>query len=141
MSDDLEQIIERYHYAADEFSRGDPEPVKALLSERDDVTLANPFGPAVRGRQPVCDVLDYASSRFRDGEVKRFELLATYATNDLATILENEQWRAKVGESDEMASFVLRVSSTLRREADGWRLVHRHADPITTPDPAGPLRG
>jgi hypothetical protein len=56
---DLREAVEEYHRAADEFSRGNPEPVKALLSDRDDVTLANPFGPAVRGRQhqvflPIC---------------------------------------------------------------------------------------
>ncbi len=28
-----------------------------------------------------------------------------------------------------------------RREDDSWKLVHRHADPITTPHPDGPLRG
>jgi len=47
--DDLDGVIEQYHEAADQFSRGDPEPIKALYSHRDDVTLANPFGPAVRG--------------------------------------------------------------------------------------------
>jgi hypothetical protein len=45
----LEKLIDQYHQAVDEFSRSNPEPVKALFSHRDDVTLANPFGPAVRG--------------------------------------------------------------------------------------------
>jgi hypothetical protein len=39
----LHQVIEQYHRAADEFSRGNPEPVKMIFSHRDDVTLANPF--------------------------------------------------------------------------------------------------
>jgi hypothetical protein len=33
------------------------------------------------------------------------------------------------------------VTSTLRREDGAWKLVHRHADPITTADPKGPVRG
>ena len=140
LSNDLNTTIERYHGALDEFARGDPGPMKALFSEHDDVTLANPFGPAVRGAEEVRDALDYASSRFRDGTLERAESLATYATDDLATILEIEHWRARVGESEEMSSFVLRASSTLRREGERWKLVHRHADPIATPDPMGPLR-
>jgi ketosteroid isomerase-like protein len=28
------------------------------------------------------------------------------------------------------------VTSVFRREGDKWKLVHRHADPITTPRPA-----
>jgi hypothetical protein len=46
---DLQTAVHQYHSAADGFSRGDPEPVKTLFSRRDDVTLANSRGPAVRG--------------------------------------------------------------------------------------------
>ena len=46
---DLGQVGEQDRQAADDFSGGDPGPVKQLFSHRDDVTLANPFGPAVRG--------------------------------------------------------------------------------------------
>jgi len=40
----LDELLDRYHRAADAFSRDDPGPVKELYSEADDVTLANPFG-------------------------------------------------------------------------------------------------
>ena len=137
----LQQVIEQYHAAADAFSRGNPEPIKTLWSHRDDVTLANPFGPAVRGWTQVAEALDFASSRFRDGEVTRFEPIALYEAADLATILEIERWKAKVGGREDVASFVLRVTSTFRCEDGGWKLVHRHADPIATPNSDGPLRG
>jgi ketosteroid isomerase-like protein len=138
---DLEQAVERYHLAAGEFAKGNPQPVKDAWSHRDDVTLANPFGPAVRGWKLVSEALDYASSRFRDGEVTRFETVAKYVTSDLASFLETEQWKAKVGGREDVSPFDLRVTSTFRREDDSWKLVHRHADPITTPHPDGPLRG
>ncbi len=125
----------------DEFSRGNPDPVKMVFSHRDDVTLANPFGPAVRGWKQVAEALDYASSRFRDGEVSRFESLAEHEASDLASILEIERWKAKVGGREDMAPLDLWVTSIFRREDDTWKLVHRHADPITTFDFAGPLRG
>jgi ketosteroid isomerase-like protein len=136
---DFDRAIEAYHTAADKFSRGNPEPVKTIFSHRDDVTLANPFGPAVCGRKEVSEALDQASSRFRDGEVG-FETIASYVTTDLATILELDKWKAKVGGNAEVAAFELRVTSTFRREDDMWKLVHRHADPISTYDPRGPLR-
>jgi ketosteroid isomerase-like protein len=137
---EIEQIVEQYHRAADEFSRGDSEPVKLLYSHADDVTLANPFGPAVRGWEQVSQVLDYASARFREGEVTGFDGIAAYVTTDLASILELEHWKAKVGGRDEILPFDLRTTSTFRREGDTWKLVHRHADPISTADPDGPLR-
>lgn len=138
---DLKEVVEQYHSAADQFSRGDPEPVKMIFSHRDDVTLANPFGPAVRGWKQVSEALDFASSRFREGKVTSFESLAEYVAADLATILEIERWKARVGEREDLASFDLRVTSTFRREDGTWKLVHRHADPITTPHPDGPMRG
>ena len=56
-------------------------------------------------------------------------------------MLEVERWRSRVGGPGEVEPWVLRVSSTFRREGDDWKLVHRHADPIATPNDEGPLRG
>ncbi len=138
---DLDRALEQYHRAANEFAVGNPEPVKALWSHADDVIVANPFGPAVRGWDRVSEALDFASSRFSDGEVTGTETLAKYETVDLATIHEIERWKARVSGGKEVESFDLRVTSTFRREEEDWKLVHRHADPIATPHPLGPLRG
>jgi ketosteroid isomerase-like protein len=138
---DLEQVVEEYHRTAGEFAKGNPEPIKTLYSHRDDVTLANPFGPAVRGWVQVSQALDYASSRFRDGEAVVFEHVAKYEAADLASILENEVWKTKVSGREDLSTFQLRASSTFRREDDTWKLVHRHADPVPTPHPDGPVRG
>ncbi len=134
------QIVQHYHAAADEFSRGDPRPVKMLFSHRPDVILANPFGPPARGWEKVSEALDFASSRFRDGKVTGVEMIAEYVSPELATIVELEHWQAKVSGRMEVKSFDLRVTTTFRLEAGDWKIVHRHADPITTFHPDGPLR-
>jgi ketosteroid isomerase-like protein len=105
------------------------------------VTLANPFGPPVRGWRQVAEALDDASSRMRDGALADFEIIATYLTSDLASVLAMERWKARVSGGEDVAPFDLRVTRTFRREDDAWMLVHRHADPISTFDPSGPLRG
>jgi len=137
----LDELLDRYHRAADAFSRGDPDPVKTLYSEAKDVTLANPFGPARRGREAVMAALDYASSRMSDGQVVSCDELARYTSDELATILEVEHWRARIGDRASVEPFDLRVTTTFRRENGEWRIVHRHADPISTEDESGPLRG
>ena len=48
-ADDLDQVIEQYHLALDEIMKGSAEGYKRVYSRRDDVTLANPFGPPARG--------------------------------------------------------------------------------------------
>jgi ketosteroid isomerase-like protein len=130
--DDAEAVIERSHLAWGKFVTGDPQPVLQLFSHRDDVTVGNPFGPFVRGWEQVSETVARAATLYRDGEVTGFERIAAYATADLTCFVEVERYRAKIGGSDELSSVALRVTSVVRREDVGWRIVNRHADPITT---------
>lgn len=138
-ANDLDEVIDRYHAALHVFVGGNPEPMKALFSHADDVVLANPFGPAVRGWQTVSARLHDASSQFSDGALSGHDRLATYATPDLATIYEVERGTVRVS-GGPVSDWVLRTTSTFRREEGTWKVVHRHADPINTTDPQGPLR-
>ena len=133
---DLDEFIEHYHLALNEFFSGNPEPAKNLYSHREDVSLANPFGPVTTGWKQVAETMERAASNYRDGEATGFETAAKYVTEDLAYIVEGERFQAKVGGSEETASGALRVTSILRREDGGWKILHRHADPITTARPA-----
>ena len=128
---DLADFIDQYHQALDEFFRGDPAPAKGLYSHREDVSLANPFGPVVVG---------WRASRRNDGAGRvelprrrraRVETLASHATPELAYLVEVERFEARVGGEQQMASGALRVTSILRPEDGVWKIVHRHADPIT----------
>jgi ketosteroid isomerase-like protein len=136
-SNDLESAIEKSHDALSEIVKGNPEPVGDLFSHRDDVTLGNPFGPFARGWQAVADAVAGAATRYRDGEIVGFEPIARHVTDDLACVVEVERFRAKVGGSADLAAVDLRVTSVFRPENGTWKLVHRHADPITTPQAAG----
>ena len=40
--DDVDELSEQFHLAQGEFVKGNPEPVKKLLSRRDDATLNYP---------------------------------------------------------------------------------------------------
>ena len=136
----LDEAIEAQHEAMQAIATGDPEPTKALYSDADDVTLANPFGPAVRGQSAVHEMLDFVGTQFRDGVFEGVEQLAVYAGSTVASTLEIESWRVKVGGRSELSPFVLRVTCTYRREGDTWKLVSRHADPINSRRPDGPLQ-
>jgi ketosteroid isomerase-like protein len=131
---DLAAFIERDRKALDAIVKGDPEPKKRLYSQRDDVTLANPFGPPARGWQNVAETLERAASQLREGRVIGFERISEYATADLAYIVEIERYHGKAGTS-EAAPNALRATTIFRREDGEWRIVHRHADPITGPQP------
>jgi ketosteroid isomerase-like protein len=106
-----------------------------LWSTRDDVTLANPIGPPVRGRDGVREAAERAALQLRDGEAFSLECIAAYATADLAYEVNIERSRVKVGGAEEVAPTALRTTTIFRHEDDGWRIVGRHADPIIAPGP------
>jgi len=133
---DLASAIAQSHAALGAILKGDPSVYQALYSLADDVTLGNPFGPYVRGRQNVEATLSGAASHYRDGEVTDVELIAKYVSDNLACVVEVERGRSKVGGAEEVVPVALRVTSVFRLESGRWTLVHRHADPITTPRPA-----
>jgi ketosteroid isomerase-like protein len=133
--DDLNEVVEQYHLALGEFVKGDPELTKSMYSHREDVTLANPYGPAARGWEQVAATMERAASHYRGGEIVGFENVAKYATPDLAYVVEVERYKAKVGGREDVVPFALRVTSILRPEDGNWKVVHRHADPITTVQP------
>jgi ketosteroid isomerase-like protein len=127
--------LEEYHRAGLEITNGNPEVYKTLYSRRDDVTLANPFGPPVRGWRAVSETLERAAANYRDGEVMGFENVSTVITSDLAYTVEVESYRARVGGAADLTPVSVRVTTLFRRENGAWKVVHRHADPITAPRP------
>ena len=133
--DEVEALIERSHQAWASFITGDPDPALALFSRRDDVTISNPFVPYSRGWEDASTTIAKAAAHWREGQIIGYERVATYASSDLVSILEIERYRGKLGGADELAPVTLRVSTVLRREADGWRIASRHADPITSARP------
>jgi ketosteroid isomerase-like protein len=135
--DDFDEVVEQYHLALDEFFKGNPQPLKKFFSHRDDVTLANPFvGLPARGWEQVAGTIEHASSQFSDGENVGFETVAKYVGPELAYVLLIERDKVKVGGSEDTAPSALRVTMIFRPEDGTWKVVHRHADPITTPQQA-----
>jgi ketosteroid isomerase-like protein len=134
--EDVDELIEQYHLALGAFLKGNPEPAKKLISHREDVTLANPYGPPVRGWEQVAQTLEHAASLRRNGEMVAIEIIAKYVTPGLAYVVEIERAKAKVGGREDITPYALRTTMIFRPEDGVWKVVHRHADPITTPQPA-----
>jgi ketosteroid isomerase-like protein len=128
----LADLIRRYHEAAADFIRGEPEPYKALFSQRDEVTLANPFGPVRHGWQQAAGAMTRAATYWHDGVILGFDRIATWVTDDLACIVEVERFEGRMGGREDLTPVTLRTTSVFRTEDGVWRIVHRHADSITS---------
>ena len=129
----LEQAVTESHEALRKILNGDPSGYAALFADRDDITLGNPFGPFGKGPAEVRSRLANAATKYRDGSVRSVERVAVYGSGDTVVLVEIENGRAKLGTSPDFADFSARVTSVYQRTGKQWRLVHRHADPITSP--------
>lgn len=134
-SDEFSQAVEASHQALDQIAKGDPSGFLELYSESEEATLANPFGPPARGKSEIEEAAGRAASNYRDGRAVEFERFANYVTSDVGYTLEIERFEAKVDGGDEVIPVALRVTSIYRIEDGAWKLLHRHADPITTLQP------
>ncbi|WP_353218452.1 nuclear transport factor 2 family protein [Sandarakinorhabdus sp.] len=129
----LEQAVSQSHEALRKILNGDPSGYAALFAESDDITLGNPFGPFGKGPNEVRSRLANAATKYRDGTVRGVDRIAVYGSGDMFVLVEIEHGRARLGSSPDFADFSARVTSVYGRTGRQWRLVHRHADPITTP--------
>jgi ketosteroid isomerase-like protein len=134
--DDLDEVIEQFDLAQGEVVKGNPEPAMKLWSHQEYVTLNNPLAPPAHGWDEVAEVTQRAVSQFRDGEMVGFEIIEKHVTPELAYVVRVERARAKVGGREDIAPITLRVTMIFRPEEGTWKIVHRHADPITTAQPA-----
>lgn len=130
---DFDDAVEQYHLAVRAFVTGNPVPNQQTFSHQEDVTLMNPLNPVAHGWEQVSAELERASAQVSDGEITAVERVAQYVTPELAYIVEIERTTARLGGRDDVASFALRATTIFRLENGTWKVVHRHADDITTP--------
>ena len=144
--DAFDRVLRQWPAAVDEFQKGNPRPTQELFSHRHDVSLANPLGPAAPGIGPVAHgweqvakTQEHAASQFTDAEPVSVEIVEKHVTPELAYVVLIERAKAKIGGREEVAPLALRVTMIFRPEDGEWKIVHRHADPITTARPAKSL--
>lgn len=128
---ELQAMLEKYSGASEMFYDGNPEAVKALWSHSDDVTLSGAAGgPTAKGWANVSSRLDWASSEFRGTKGTRsIEQIQAAISGDIAYIVRYEHIRYhRPGQQELRRDY--RATVVFRREAVGWRVVHRHADTL-----------
>jgi len=61
--------------------------------------------------------------------------VAKYVTAEIACVVQLERAKAKVGAREDIIPIATRSTMIFRPEEGTWKMVHRHADSITTPQP------
>jgi hypothetical protein len=131
--DDVDELIEQYYRAQREFLRGNPEPVKDLFSHTEDVTLANPYGPPVRGFDEVAKAMEHAASLRSDGTFLGWQIVAKYVTAELAYVVQIERAEDVLRPTPILQSAHRQAGrpSSPSEEQPGFSLAHPHTDALS----------
>ena len=127
---ELSDLIEQTAEAASALIRGDVRRYLTLIRHADDYTLMPPSGGEPRrGFDSSDQAVEALADYFRgDGEAE-LEVFESYRSGDLVVLVAIERQHGEVGGLPDQ-DWSLRVTLVFRREGTGWRLVHRHADPL-----------
>ena len=121
--------------SAQRVAQGQPGAQQGDVLYREDATILNPIGSLAHGWEQVAETIESGSAQVSDGEITSFETLEKYVTPELAYVVWVERSRARVGGRQGVEPFDLRVTMIFRPEDGTWKVVHRHADSISTPRP------
>jgi hypothetical protein len=102
------------------------------------VTLANPFGALLcwDGMRLLRPYSDPGACRLALQGWRGYRLRERRAKSELAYTVEMERMQAKVEGREDITPITARVTTIFRPEEGAWKVVHRHADPITSARPA-----
>jgi ketosteroid isomerase-like protein len=109
--------------------RGDIARYRALITLTDDFTLMSPFGGMPTRSEDMTEASWEAMGRFFSNGALEQELVQYYACADIVVLAIVEHGHGEVGGLPAQ-NWPLRVTLVYRREDAGWRLAHRHADPL-----------
>jgi ketosteroid isomerase-like protein len=125
---EFEAFFAKVTRAEAELFRGRPESLKALWSRASDVTLFGVSGGSgEHGWEQVGPRLDWTNTQYSDGTLT-VERIASYLDGNLGYVVQREKVRFKIPSHTQDSILEIRATWIFRRERDGWRIIHRHAD-------------
>jgi ketosteroid isomerase-like protein len=129
----FQAFLPGFEQGINEFINGDPRLWKENTSRRDDVTIMGAWGAFEKGWTEVGPRYDWAAARFKKSGAKAtFEYISQIVYDEMAYTITIERSEAHIIDQEKPTKMVLRVTHIFRKEQGVWKLVHRHADPITT---------
>ena len=140
MADDLrdfQEFMQQRERAAGAYVSGDGAPLDALVAHTGSATFFAPRGGTEQGAEQVAAVYARDVAAFEPGSETHFEILHMHASDGLAYWVGIQHASARMRGQAEPVPFRLRITELFRREAGGWKMIHRHADPLAEPGTPG----
>jgi ketosteroid isomerase-like protein len=125
--DEVRQISEQYYAALSSLLRGDAEPLKQIWSKTPVVTAMNPYGGREEGWEQLEPVFERVAQMCAGSQARAWlqdRLIRVGGDLAYETGIESGEG-ILMGKPTTIRH---RVTNIYRREASGWKMVHRHTD-------------
>lgn len=132
-NDEYAAYLERRAAASDAFVAGDVAPLLAVSTATAPASIFGPAGTVVEGPEAVNTNNSDGAAHFAGADRNDLEVAHGSSDGDLGYWTGVQRSLVTITGQDEPVPFDLRVTELYRREADGWKLFHRHADPLKEP--------
>src|SRR5262245_39447269 len=129
---DFEQFMKQRHEVARAYVRGDAGPLGRIVTHDFSATFFGPQGGYRQDAAKVWSTYEHDAALFEPGGDSSFEILQMAASEGIAYWVGFQRATVLMHGHSESISINLRVTELFRREGEAWKLVHRHADALTS---------
>ncbi len=133
--EDFKQFMQQREKVGAAYVRGDAQPLNEIVTHEFPATFFGPGGGSVEGTETVASRYSKDAGSFAPGGDSHFEILDMGASDGIAYWVGFQKASAHMKGKKDPVSFNLRVTEIFRHEADGWKMIHRHADPLAEAQP------
>jgi ketosteroid isomerase-like protein len=137
LTHDFTTFLQERDEAARAYVRGDPGPLGDVVAGASQATFFGPRGGIRQGAQDVWSTYERGAGAFSPGGDSKLEVLDRGESDDIAYWVGLQRARVRLRGDSVLTPIDLRVTEIFRREGDGWKLVHRHADQLVGPTDDG----
>lgn len=134
----FEAFLPTFEQGTNDFMNGDATLWLQNASHSDQASIMGGWGAYEQGWDEVGTRYEWAVQRFLPSDAKlEVDYIASKVSGDLAYTVAIERSTVLVVGQENPAPIALRVTHIFQREGSGWKLLHRHADPLmekTAPD-------
>lgn len=130
---DFDRFMDGREAIGQAYVSGDARPLAEISARQDPATFFSPLGGCVRGAADVLSTNEEGAGHFLPGGDTQFEILHMSTSGDLGYWVGVQHAKVLMNGQDAPVAMHLRVTEIFRREDGGWKLIHRHADPLASP--------
>ncbi|CAN7669362.1 nuclear transport factor 2 family protein [Phyllobacterium sp. LjRoot231] len=131
MIDEFKMFIERRKIVAQAYVNGDAEPLTKIAIKNSAATFFGPMGGVVEGAAEVMSRYESDARSFDTGSESDLEIVHMSANGEIGYWAGFQNAKARLKGRTETIPMRLRVTEIFRKSEGEWRLIHRHADPLS----------